>query len=176
MPQSNTRRLDPHRDPIYLAVGRCLEGWSWVEENLAFVLEGLLRHRRFGLVATGFGAIRSFESKLNMVDEIARRALGKRQLKRWNSLKGRLNKKYSKRNEVAHFSVLFHVNVREARLYPYWGITKGKPLVSRAEGLTAKDLEIRAESFSKLSSDVLKFYRGLPKRLGPRKAPPLPSA
>jgi hypothetical protein len=110
-----------------------------VEENLAFVLEGLLRHRRFGLVATGFGAIRSFESKLNMVDEIARRALGKRQLKRWNSLKGRLNKKYSKRNEVAHFSVLFHVNVREARLYPYWGITKGKPLVSRAEGLTAKD-------------------------------------
>src|ERR1700692_4117805 len=104
----STIKSDPLRDPIYLAVGRCLEQWSWVEENLALVLEGLLRNRRFGLIGTGFGAIRSFESKLNMVDEIAQRTLGKRRLKRWNALAGKLGRKYSKRNEIAHFAVIMH--------------------------------------------------------------------
>ena len=53
---------DPHRDPIYLAVGRGIEKWSWVEQNLAILLEGLIRHRKKGLISAAFNAPVNFTS------------------------------------------------------------------------------------------------------------------
>jgi len=177
MSKSTTPRPDPLRDPIYLAVGRCLEKWSWVEENLALVLEGLVRHQKHGLLGTGFAAVRSFESKLNMVDEIAQRTLGKRRFAGWKSLYGKLDKKYRKRNQIAHFSIVLHGRTAplDARLHPYWGISKGKSALKN-KGLTAADLEGRAESFTRLSSELLQFHNQLPKRRRQWKAAPAPSS
>lgn len=166
MPQSTTLRPDPHRDPIYLAVGRGMEKWSWVEVNLAILLEGLLKSRRQGLVGPAYHAVINFKDKLRMVDEVAKRTLSGKRLKAWNTLSGRIGRKANKRNEIAHASIVLHGRTAplEARLHPYWAITSGK-LAARGDGLTVEQLERRAASFTELSVEILQFDKELPKRL-----------
>jgi hypothetical protein len=160
---------DALRDPLYLAVGRCLEKWSWVEVNLAILLAGLLGGQRSGLIGPAFHAVINFKDKLRMVDEVAKRTLSGKRLARWETLSSRVDKKAKKRNEIAHASIVLHGGTAplEARLHPYWTITAGKP-ASKGTGLTVVQLEQRAESFTELSVEILQFYRGLPKRLRPR--------
>jgi hypothetical protein len=166
MSKSTTPRADPHRDPIYLAVGRGIEKWSWVETNLAMLLEGLVRARRRGLLGPAYHAVINFKDKLRVVDEVAQRTLKGKRLETWSKLRKRISKKADKRNEIAHAAIVLHGNVAplEARLHPYWSITKGVVAV-KGEGLTARDLEQRAVIFTALSVDILDFYRTLPKRL-----------
>jgi hypothetical protein len=105
MPNSNTStpRSDPLRDPVYLAVGRGIEKWSWVEVNLAILLEGLLRSGKADLIGPAYHAVINFKDKLRMVDEVAKRVLTGKRLKAWNVLHGRIGRRADKRNKICPF-------------------------------------------------------------------------
>jgi hypothetical protein len=156
---------DPNRDPIHLAVGRGIEQWSWVETNLALLLGRLIRHRRDDLIGAAFHATVNFSDKLRMIDVVARRMLGGQRLRRWDRLHRRIREKAGNRNEIAHFSLVGYGRTSatfRVRLHPFWSVTKGSPL---GQGLTAKQLEHRAQSFTDLSIEILNFAKSLPKRL-----------
>jgi hypothetical protein len=165
---------DPLYDPIYLAVGRGIEKWSWVESNLATLFEGLLGHRKDNCLGAAFYAAQSFATKLDMVDAVAQMRLSNRRLLRWRTLYNKTKNKAKKRNEIAHFA-LVHYPRAGVRLHPYWAIQKGDAAV-KGKGLTAEQLEERAQSFTALSVEILRFYRALPKRIRrqPKRRPSKP--
>ena len=169
MSKSTTFAPDPLRDPIYIAVGRAIEEWSWVETNLAILLEGLMWHGRSDLVGPAFHAVVNFNSKLKMVDTVAQRVLTAKRLDGWNTLRNRISKKADKRNEIAHSAIVMHGRTAPlvARLHPYWAITKDIP-AKKGDGLSVQQLNERAASFTDVSIEILDFYRRLPKRLRPR--------
>ena len=150
---------DASRDPYYLAVGRCLEKWAWVETNLALLMMGLMRHRRGNLVGAAFHSAVSFRAKLKMVDAIAQQTLAGQWLQNWDKLRDRIRRRSEKRNQIAHFHLMGHGKPTaplEMRLHPYWSITRNLP-APKNEGLTAEQLHQRADLFTELSFEVLEF-------------------
>jgi hypothetical protein len=142
---------------------RGIEKWSWVELNLAILPQELIRNRRRDLVSAAFHAPINFRDQLRMVDVVARRILTGRRLKRWDQMHEAIGNKARNRNEIAHFSIMLHGKTTpDARLHPYWSVTKGTPA---GQGLTAKQLEDRAQSFTDLSFEILEFARSLPRQL-----------
>ena len=157
---------DPLRDPIYLAVGRAIENWSWVETNLALLLKAMIRSPGRRLVGPAFHAVTNFRDKLKVVDEVATRTLSGKRLSNWNTLKNKISRKSERRNQIAHFSTVIHGKSAplEARLHPYWAITKWTS-AAKGDGFTAADIENLAKAFIDLSQEILRFHHTLPKRL-----------
>jgi hypothetical protein len=100
-----------------------------------------------------------------MVDVVARRMLTGQRLKQWDQLHRAIGNRARNRNEIAHSSIVLHGKTSatlQARLHPFWSVTKGTPA---GQGLTLKQLEHRAQSFTDLSFEILNFAQSLPKRL-----------
>jgi hypothetical protein len=138
---------DPRKDPelitLYAGVGECLSAWSTVEHTLASLFMSLMVGGDRNQTASVFGAVISFETRLDMLTSVIERDSDAAFRTCWNALKNKIGKLYRKRHQVAHFSIVWDGQREIHELIPF--LTAGSsPLQSP---LTSNDLKIRAQSF-----------------------------
>ena len=143
---------DPEYNLILLAVGECLAAWSNLEHLLGRLFSALVVGDP-NQIATAFAAVISFETRLAMVDSIALRDSDKALKRSWVSIQKKLFKSHKKRHEVAHFTMIYHNNVKKHRLHPFHVI--GKPI---GKSLTASDIATRTDRFIALGARVTNLY------------------
>lgn len=135
---------------LMLAMGHCLLQWATVETHLA-----LLFHTLFGpdreTASLFWGRIRSFEAKLQILNDLVSLRLNNTQKRLWQSLFEHTMALYRKRNQVAHSTLVSGSNGAPA-LEPF-----STPFSENARTLSKSDLDVFAKEFSELTSAILYF-------------------
>jgi hypothetical protein len=161
---------DSEYNDIQRMVGLCHQTWSYVEvviHSLFAVLNNRLPAQD-GMYASfapdpllaSFAALRSFGSKLTMIDRYVEASNLDRNTKdAWHSIRKKLEKSSQKRNEIAHFAFLKHWNgpvgvgkFKEIKLHPF-----STPFSAGKDGLTSDQLFDRAIAFHNVSARVGRF-------------------
>jgi hypothetical protein len=154
--------LEKQKQAFYEPMGRCIAAWANVEVVLMFVFQrtvgGDIRIAD-SLLATP----RNFEVRSSMIHNAMRIALGNKVLlDDWNLVFNYMTSLASKRNEIAH-STLIQEDDKRVVLRPYFTI-----LGERRDALTVEIISQRARDFEELAGCVGWFIRHLPH------TPPLP--
>ena len=110
---------DEERRKFYAAIGEGITEWTHIEDMLYLICQNLLSPGDHRLVAAMFYAIDSFRGKLAMTSAVIRRGLAgnTNALDAWKKLAKALNRKYDRRNVLAHHQAYFDPNQAEGRRY-----------------------------------------------------------
>jgi hypothetical protein len=99
--------FDEERTAFFAAFGQALESWSSVEAHLYLIFLGCVSPAEHRVAAAIYYATVGFGTKLEITDAAVKVALeGQPELAEWEKLRKRAWRKYSKRNELAHYDVL----------------------------------------------------------------------
>lgn len=166
--------------------------WAMVERDIALLYcecmgagVGLGSGKSFGLHAAIFDSVISIDARLDMISAALKWRSGilfdstissPDYVIEWKSLRGKIRKKYDKRNEIAHSDIIQRGMDNGSQLvrlapFPTFTNTTFKTLLSLAE------LREREKIFSKLACDIVTFIdriRALPKQ-PPISLKPLPN-
>jgi hypothetical protein len=96
-------------------LGRALGNWQHVEGQISSIFSRILGRTNDSYKAANIAlnTILSFDTKLSMTHAAVTSLLAESEgaLAEWNPLKNRANRRNDRRNELAHFGVVFHPNV-----------------------------------------------------------------
>ena len=170
--------VSEEQSAFYEHLGRCIAQWSHVEDGLyelhAIAINRSNEPRTSNLAAqAGYFAVQTPEGKLNVTgaavhfrlreemsdepDDPKRRLLGM-----WWSLRKRVEKRRTRRNQIAHFQVLNSLNNKPGRrveLRP--AIFNPNALLRKVSPLYCEQLKAIARSFGRTSFDLGTFAYGL---------------
>jgi hypothetical protein len=161
-------------DPIFLAVGRSLSNWEYVENRLAQVFATFVGadtgKNSVHPAVRAYGAIVGFKSRVGMLDAAAKAYFREVQIEgqseAWNDLKKTVTGFSDRRNDIAHASAeqLFDRETEKPwgfylmpGLYASKKYPDGEP---PAYMLTAEQISVFAEEFAKLA-DRVRFFEAV---------------
>jgi hypothetical protein len=129
---------------LFASIGHCIMQWAFVELQLI-----LLFHKIYGSDREAadlfWGRIRSFDAKMLILNDLAKHRLENDDQKRdWILLHGHTMTLYSKRNQVAH-STLVHGSDGSDALEPFAVPTRPAPFT-----LSGAAVDAYAEEFQEL--------------------------
>ena len=145
------------------AIGRCLNNWQRVEEQLFLISWDMGLHQTFGWASTFYTHVRAFEQKCALVDKLAELTLeGTPELKQWAELLGRLQSCGKKRDRLVHYSIEWANNKYRIEP-PVYGMRKRQfskkpPRTDGEHYFETKELEAISENFSVLTLDLMNFH------------------
>lgn len=112
------------REAIYHAVGKALDAWTKVEIAIE-PLFACLSDADELKAKIAMASIVSFQARLDVCNSLVAQSHASRELRlKWHAITKRMSKKYKRRNEIAHFSVIDWRNADTGAittcLIPYW--------------------------------------------------------
>lgn len=146
---------------MFARIGECIIAWATIENNLAILFRGLAPNGRMADLT--WARIRSFDAKLDLLNDVAQEILLDTLRADWNLLKAQTLICYKKRNEIAHSSII----------YPGDNVVLIEPFFSFAgpkRRLSVADLERYHLDFNRLMAATSIFLRDT----GVASPPPLP--
>ncbi len=169
---------DEEQSAFYENLGRCIAQWSHVEDGLysafATAIAEPCRPRANNLPAqAGFYAIVAAEGKVNLADAAVRfkllRALQfapskqtQELLDLWDYIKKRVDKRRSRRNQLAHFQTLVELSELPGQRYGLRpALFNPNAAIKPIRALHHTQLKEIARSFGQLSWDLSTFVYGL---------------
>jgi hypothetical protein len=152
---------------FFEAVGRAFGQWQHVEMQLFRVYGRLVRPDHAEVASAAFHSVINFNTRLGMTNAAAHVALaGSPALSIWNPLYNRAGRQAKRRNELAHFAVVYGVNPPTPSEF---GPFLQPSIFNVTERETAKEKRIDANkirdagnSFTRLADDLRVFADGLP--------------
>ena len=158
----------PEQERVFFeAVGRTFGMWQHVEMQLFRIYARLIRPDNAEVASAAFHSVVNFSTRLGMTNAAAHVALaGSPALAVWNPLHNRTGRQAKRRNELAHFAVVYGVN---PPTHPEFGPFLQPSIFNVTERETAKQKRIDASkirdagtSFTRLADDLRAFADGLP--------------
>jgi hypothetical protein len=169
LPAIRERAMDfPEQERAFFeAVGRAFGQWQHVEVQLFRVYARLVRPDNGEVASAAFHSVINFNTRLGMTNAAAHVALaGTSSLSVWNPLYNRAGRQAKRRNELAHFAVVYGVNPPNPSEF---GPFLQPSVFNVVERDTAKKKRIDAfrirdasNSFTRLADDLRAFADGLP--------------
>ena len=158
-------------DELFSAIGGALHQWSGVEfalSGLFEIISGIPNPKKSNAV---FDTIISFETRVDVTNSLmAFETLSDLDRETWNRFALKLKKKYKKRHEIAHFTIL--PNAEVAALSPFY--TFGTELRDEVKTLSPKEIRDRKESFASFHLAVNWFKYEAMRRRGLIESNPTP--
>jgi hypothetical protein len=152
---------------FYEDLGRAVAYWQQVEGQVSSIFSRIMGRTPESYTAANIAlnTVLSFDTKLAMTHAAVTSLLGKSEdaLADWNPLKNRATRRNDRRNELAHFGVVFNPSGKPGyryRLQPnIWNMREHQRYAGRSPP-TRTVCQIRAvgQSFLKLSMDLRSFY------------------
>jgi hypothetical protein len=158
---SNQKIIEATIAPFYLAIGRAMARWQYVEAGL-FVLAHAIMQTDYQYSSVVFFHIKSADSKVKLVDRLCRAHFDKTIIKNeWTALLKDLNSAAEIRNSIAHWEANFILDVSVLEPWePPIALTPHH-LDARAQadtrGATTNTLNQTAEEFLALANRLLRF-------------------
>jgi len=160
MPTSSTKALT---DTIHQAIGNALDAWSRVEHSLESLFVALTSADVWDAHLI-MASIVSFDARLKICNTLmGRHRKNFKTVERWDALYNKLDRKYRKRSELAHGSV---VQLNDKTVWiPYYStgqsmremVLKPPEEVGLPPHLSTKEIEERALGFRKLAGALSDF-------------------
>jgi len=149
-------------EELFSAIGGALHQWSGVEfalSGLFEIISGIPSPKKSNAV---FDTIISFEVRVDIIDSLMTfETFSDLDRETWNKFAPKLKKKYKKRHEIAHFTIL--PNAEVAALSPFY--TFGTELRDEVKTLSSKEIRDRKESFAGFHQAVNWFkYEAMKRR------------
>jgi hypothetical protein len=154
---------EEERTQFYAAIGEGITEWTHVEDMLYLIVQNLLMPADHEKIAAIFYALNTFRNRLEIATAVIRRALAGQQtaLEDWEKLTRVLNRKYQRRNELAHHQVYFDSKKPVGRRYKLVApvLDPDSPVLSGLElpGLHIPELRYRIGIFKVLARRVRTF-------------------
>lgn len=152
---------------FFEAVGRAFGLWQRVEMQLFRIYARLIRPDNAEVASAAFHSVVNFNTRLGMTNAAAHVALaGNSALSLWNPLHNRAGRQAKKRNELAHFTVVYGVNPPTSSEFgPFlqpsvFDVTERE--TARHKRLDAGRIRGAGNSFTRLADDLRTFADGLP--------------
>jgi hypothetical protein len=152
-------------DAIHQAIGDGLDAWSVVERALESLFSTLTSADSWDAHLIMVSIV-SFDARLKICNTLMGRHRKNKVAKRWPTLFNKLSRKYPKRSELAHGSV---VNYNHRIVWiPYFSeglmlrryvVVEDPDNAEPVHVLSAEEIVERAASFRKLASSVSEFSR-----------------
>ncbi len=158
----------PEQERVFFeALGRAFGQWQHVEMQLFRVYARLIRPANAEVASAAFHSVINFNTRLGMTNAAAHLAVaGSAMLSTWNPLYNRAGRQAKRRNELAHFAVVYGVNPPTASEF---GPFLQPSVFNVTERQTAKEKRIdvnkirdAGNSFTRLADDLRAFADGLP--------------
>ena len=107
LPAKREPKGDPEDSTVYLAVGRALSRWEWLEATLAEIFK-LLCNAEFDGAERAYGSVVAFSGRRNMLDAAFEVFPWRRKddVKRFPKLVEQIQRFSARRNEIAHGNVM----------------------------------------------------------------------
>ncbi len=152
---------------FFEAVGRAFGVWQHVEMQLFRVYARLIRPENAEVASAAFYSVVNFNTRLGMTNAAAHVALaGNAALSVWSALHNRAGRQAKRRNELAHFAVVYGVNPpTSAEFGPFlqpsiFDVTERE--TARQKRIDATRIKDAGNSFTRLAEDLTAFADGLP--------------
>jgi hypothetical protein len=117
MSHSSRQRRPPEATTIqeqqrlfFEQLGRAVGNWQLVEMQLFRVYARLLKCENVEVASAAFHSVIGLRIRLTMTHAAARVALTGNDLSRWITLRNRIGRQSDKRNDLAHFIVIYGIN------------------------------------------------------------------
>jgi hypothetical protein len=166
-------------EALTAALGWAITRWATVEDSLCGLFAQMVAgDSRASRARSAFDAVPGFLAKLNMTVAVARWHTAGFDRVAWDALYGRLKSESTKRNHLAHFTIIkVSPPERDGRTYSL------SPQVGNIEALvkfkgnpprySARQLRAMGESFTALAADLDRFVASLrPAAVQPPEPPP----
>lgn len=147
------------------ALGRCLNNWQKVEEQLFVISWSMGLHEAFAWASTFYTHVRAFDQKCALVDKLANLTLKDTpELATWGALLKRLTSCGKKRDRLVHYAIEYGKNNQYRIEPPPYAIKKKKqftkkpPKTDGEHYFDTEQLNKIAESYSTLALDLANFY------------------
>ena len=158
----------PEQERVFFeAVGRAFGVWQHVEMQLFRVYARLIRPENAEVASAAFYSVVNFNTRLGMTNAAAHVALaGNAALSVWNALHNRAGRQAKRRNELAHFAVVYGVNPPTSSEFgPFlqpsiFDVTERE--TARQKRIDASRIKDAGNSFTRLAEDLTAFADGLP--------------
>jgi hypothetical protein len=175
LPQDVEERL------FYEELGRAVAYWQQVEGQVSAIFSRIMGRtsESYRAANIALNIVLSFSTKLAMTHAAVTSLLGQSEdaLAEWNPLKSRASRRNDRRNELAHFGVIFDPKGKPGnryRLQPnIWNMRDHQRWAgSSPPTRTVCQIHAVGQSFLKLSIDLRRFYLA---RIEPPSGPPKPT-
>lgn len=108
----------PDATPIYKVTGKTIASWAGVELQVSSLFNALMKHP---LAPVIWDRIRSFEAKMQMLNDVANRTIKNDEIRRdWRLLYAEVIALSAKRNRVAHATMVHNGHV--AAMQPFYSL------------------------------------------------------
>ena len=152
---------------FFEAVGRAFGLWQHVEMQLFRIYARLIRPENAEVASAAFHSVVNFNTRLGMTNAAAHIVLtGSAALAVWNPLHNRAGRQAKRRNELAHFAVVYGVNPpTSAGFGPFlqpsvFDVTERE--TAKQKRIDANRIKDAGDSFTRLADDLRAFADGLP--------------
>jgi hypothetical protein len=152
---------------FFEAVGRAFGLWQHVEMQLFRVYARLIRPENAEVASAAFYSVVNFNTRLGMTNAAAHVALARSAaLSVWNPLHNRAGRQAKRRNELAHFAVVYGVNPSTPVAFgPFlqpsiFDVTERE--TARQKRIAISHIKDAGDSFTRLAEDLRAFADGLP--------------
>jgi hypothetical protein len=160
--------LPEHERVFFETLGRAFGLWQYVEMQLFRVYTRLLRPDNAEVASAAFHSVINFNTRLGMTNAAAHVALaaGSPALSVWNALYNRAGRQAKRRNELAHFTVVYGVNPpTPSEFGPFlqpsvFDVTERE--TARQQRIDSSKIRDAGNSFTRLADDLRAFADGLP--------------
>jgi hypothetical protein len=158
----------PEQERVFFeTLGRAFGLWQHVEMQLFRVYARLIRPDNAEVASAAFHSVINFNTRLGMTNAAAHVALaGKPALSVWNPLHNRAGRQAKRRNELAHFAVVYGVNAPASSEFgPFlqpsvFDVTERE--TARQKRIDANRIRDAGSSFTRLADDLRAFADDLP--------------
>ncbi len=154
-------------DDFYAALGRAITSWSAVELNVYKIYHEIMKPQLWVVTSTTYHVAQIFRQKLAVVDAAIQSGYNDENYyahlhKEWETLKKRINRNGTKRNDIAHLAVF---NDLEKGLCLRPELMNAKAMLDEAyksKIYWINDLKQCISDFSDLASTIQSFVDRLP--------------
>jgi hypothetical protein len=152
---------------FFEVVGRAFGLWQHVEMQLFRVYARLIRPENAEVASAAFHSVVNFNTRLGMTNAAAQVALvGSVALSVWSPLHNRAGRRAKRRNELAHFAVVYGVNPpTPVEFGPFlqpsiFDVTERE--TARQKRIDTARIKDAGHSFTRLAEDLRAFADDLP--------------
>lgn len=172
---------EPAPDQIgdfYVRLGMVLAAWQFVESTLAMIYAAAIGSQNYDALTASFHTPANFKTRLDMVREAVRRSgFDEDLISEWKGLYNKTSRKSKLRNKVAHSIVMYEPKQRDRNRQLFMCPSVVDPTrfdfsFPQSDVITQKELDEMIQSFERLRSDLMTFFRKLPPAVRSQAASP----